>query len=572
MVAGARGEPKRASHRTVADKNRQAPAGAIELRGKRRQPGSPPPLPGLLPFIVGFPVAWSPRLPSPPASLRTPLRGIFAPGKGLANKGRMTTTFIHTRRLRSLDSSSDSSSDHWMTSFLHLPSSTSSVSVRGDGGEGSGKQIPGNCRPGKMKNLRKFHHILAAGASMLVFAVGGNALKAQSAREAIATFQHDGSNDGLGITYGLGPDGPEVIGDGKQLLTWYGNTVKISPITGGNAIATFQHKHRVFGAKVISDGERLLTWNDAGLVKIWPIAGGEAITTFQQNDIRGVKVIDDGKQLLTWSDVGEVLISPINGGMVTVSFHHDDSEDSLDVGATVINGGKQLLTWGDDLTAKIWLISGGKAVATFRHDTAILGPKVIGGGRQLLTWMAEDGIVEISPIGGGKPTVTFENKTFKEEDFFLLDAEVINEGKNLLAVNMMGTVKIWPITGGEAITTIKVEGGLAGAKVIGGGEQLLTLGYGGTVQIWPISGGEAIASFKHKDIVGGAEVINEGKQLLTWSRDSTVKIWPITGGGAIATFHHEGPLYGAKVINGGKQLLTWSRDKIAKVWDISDIQ
>src|SRR5262249_9842577 len=89
-----------------------------------------------------------------------------------------------------------------------------------------------------------------------------------------------------------------------------------------------------------------------------------------------------------------------------------------------------------------------------------------------------------------------------------------------------------------------------------------------TAKLWDVTTGQELATLKgHAGTVGSVAFSPDGKRLATGSGDSTVKIWDMTTGRDITTLKgHKGAVYSAVFSPDGKNLVSGSQDKTAQFW------
>jgi WD40 repeat protein len=101
------------------------------------------------------------------------------------------------------------------------------------------------------------------------------------------------------------------------------------------------------------------------------------------------------------------------------------------------------------------------------------------------------------------------------------------------------------------------------------GKKLASGSYDKTIKIWDVTTGKVLNTLKgHEGYVLSVGFSPDGKKL-AGSDDNTIKIWDVTTGKVLNTLKgHEGWVYSVGFSPDGKQLASGSEDKTIILWDL----
>jgi WD40 repeat protein len=102
------------------------------------------------------------------------------------------------------------------------------------------------------------------------------------------------------------------------------------------------------------------------------------------------------------------------------------------------------------------------------------------------------------------------------------------------------------------------------------GEKLASGSGDKTIKIWDVTTGKVLNTLKgHEGTVRSVGFSPDGQQLASGSDDNTIKIWDVTTGKVLNTLKgHEGWVYSVGFSPDGKQLASGSEDKTIILWDL----
>jgi WD40 repeat protein len=146
------------------------------------------------------------------------------------------------------------------------------------------------------------------------------------------------------------------------------------------------------------------------------------------------------------------------------------------------------------------------------------------------------------------------------------------DGKKLASGSADKTIKIWDVTTGKVLNTLKGhESSVWSVGFSPDGKKLASGSVDNTIKIWDVTTGKVLNTLKgHESLVWSVGFSPNGKQLVSGSADNTIKIWEVTTGKVLNTLKgHEGWVNSVGFSPDGKKLASGSADKTIILWDLN---
>ena len=110
------------------------------------------------------------------------------------------------------------------------------------------------------------------------------------------------------------------------------------------------------------------------------------------------------------------------------------------------------------------------------------------------------------------------------------------DGKRAIAALKDKTLKVWDLTTGEELFTLKDHSYL----VTPDGKRMISISKDKTLKVWDLTTGEELFTLKDQSYsVKAVAVTADGKRMILVSDDNTITVWDLTTGNVIASFTGE---------------------------------
>ena len=294
--------------------------------------------------------------------------------------------------------------------------------------------------------------------------------------------------------------------DGKTVAATYrDNTVHIWDIAAKKDIQTLKGNPTETKALLFAKGEILVStgkWNKEkkaweGEIKVWDKAGksGKSLKGHSA-PIEYLALSKDGKFLATASEDKTVIIWDLAAGKETQTLKgHTETVNSVSFSPD----GKQAVTTSADKTVRVWDLAGPKEIALFKVEREV-------------------------EIKDAKGKVSKQKELGRE----FTRAVFTSDGKNVIAGNLDGVIKIYDVEGKKELKELKAHEGVWALALSPDGTKLATGGYDQTIKIWNVADGKELKTIKaHLGTVTSISFSPNGESIASGSIDGTVKIWSV---------------------------------------------
>jgi WD40 repeat protein len=159
-----------------------------------------------------------------------------------------------------------------------------------------------------------------------------------------------------------------------------------------------------------------------------------------------------------------------------------------------------------------------------------------------------------------------------ETDNWVRSVSFSGDGKTLASGSRDNTIKLWDVTTGKAIRTLKGHSdSVWSVSFSADGKTLASGSADETIKLWDVTTGKEINTLQgHSYGVNSVSFSADGKTLASGSADETIKLWDVSTGKEIHTLQgHSNPILSVSFSRDGKTLASGSFDKTIKLWDVS---
>jgi WD40 repeat protein/nucleoside phosphorylase len=149
---------------------------------------------------------------------------------------------------------------------------------------------------------------------------------------------------------------------------------------------------------------------------------------------------------------------------------------------------------------------------------------------------------------------------------------VTPDGKRVVSGSHDTTLKVWDLTSGNEVATLRGHAGIVSACVVmADGRRVVSGSSDKTVKVWDLTSGNEVATLQgHAKWVRACAATPDGRCVVSGSDDHTLKVWDLATGHEVATLHgHLGGVLACAVTPDGRRVVSGSDDQTLKVWDLA---
>ncbi|AOW99467.1 hypothetical protein BJP34_08370 [Moorena producens PAL-8-15-08-1] len=297
------------------------------------------------------------------------------------------------------------------------------------------------------------------------------------------------------------------------------------------------------------------------------------------DSVNAVAVTPDGTMVISGSSDHTVKVWNLNTGVEIRTFTGHTSPVNA---VAVTPDGTRVISGGSDHTVRVWNLATGKEIQRFNgHSHPVVAVAVTPNGKEVVS-------VSVANYKSMKAwdLETGEELTIKGHRDFVRTVAITSDNR-LISGGKRGTVKVWDLTNGKMIFTLRhipetlypyflVTYSLMRLYVIAvtlDGKWLIS-GYGhqgrNMITIWNLETKEKAFTLKgHKNSISALAVTPDGKQVIYSCFDNTLKIWDRESEKEIFSFiAHDDLIYDIKITRDGNKIISASQDKTVKVWNL----
>jgi WD40 repeat protein len=164
------------------------------------------------------------------------------------------------------------------------------------------------------------------------------------------------------------------------------------------------------------------------------------------------------------------------------------------------------------------------------------------------------------------------SKTITGHSSYVNTLAISPDGQTLVSGSADKTIKVWNLSTGQEILTLKSHLNPINTVVISPDGQTLVSGSADkTIKIWNLSTGQEVRTLKgHSNPVNSLIISSDWQTLVSGSADKTIKVWNLSTGQEIRTITGNFSYVNTLAISpDGQTLASGSADKIIKIWNLS---
>jgi WD40 repeat protein len=163
-------------------------------------------------------------------------------------------------------------------------------------------------------------------------------------------------------------------------------------------------------------------------------------------------------------------------------------------------------------------------------------------------------------------------KTITGHSSYVNTLAISPDGQTLVSGSADKTIKVWNLSTGQEILTLKSHLNPINTLVLSPDGQTLVSGSADkTIKIWNLSTGQEVRTLQgHSNPVNSLIISSDWQTLVSGSADKTIKVWNLSTGQEIRTLTGNFSYVNTLAISpDGQTLASGSADKIIKIWNLS---
>ena len=307
---------------------------------------------------------------------------------------------------------------------------------------------------------------------------------------------------------------------------------------------------------------RLATTSDGATVDVWRVDDGQRIGQPLHHDQTVVlsQFGPEGRTLLTVARDGAARLWDVDTGQERRRL---DSPPAAVQWAAFASTGDLIAVAGADGTVRLWRGAGSTAIKA--HTDGVTIGAFDGRAERLAT--ASDGrMVAVWDVRTGRPIARLPGHT----DIIVSVQFSPRDPRQLLTASRDGTARLWDLTTGKAVSTIRHLAAVDSAVFSPDGSRILTTYGDRFAALWNAGTMTPVGQpVEHDKKIVSAAFSPEGQRVLTASLDQTARLWGASDGlSLVEPMTLDAPAATAVFTPDGLRAATATYDGTSMVWDV----
>ncbi|MFC1878751.1 AAA family ATPase [Chloroflexota bacterium] len=324
---------------------------------------------------------------------------------------------------------------------------------------------------------------------------------------------------------------------------------------GGPLVRTIQEPTKpITGVAVTPNGQHIISGYMDDTLIMWELASGREVRTFQGH--RRVKVIGlvtergditvmpDGQKVISGSGDTLKIWDLASGRIVNKLKGHTHMISAV----AVTPDGHYIVSGSWDKTLKVWDVASGHEVHTLKgHTDRITAVVVTPDGQHIISGSRDHNLKVWNISAALNAGIVRENGlcsedvcTLKGHTDWITNVTVTPDGQHTISGSLDGTLKVWEVTTGREVRTLKVcDMRLLNEKGIGrlftslpvttDGRYIISGSSDDILKVWEFNTGREVNTLKgHTNRITAVTLTPDGQHIISRSRDHTLKVWNIS--------------------------------------------
>jgi WD40 repeat protein len=348
--------------------------------------------------------------------------------------------------------------------------------------------------------------------------------------------------------------------------------------TGNEVLKLAGHHGAVRDAQFSPSGSTIATAGTDGTLRIWDETTGEQISSYQvhSDTIRSLAFSPDGKHIVTASADGTARVWDVSTGKkVFDDFVHDggimlSADFSPDGNLIVVTGAVKQPNGHGALS--LWDATIGELIVALPYTKWVRNAAFTPDGRQLVAVNA-DGTVRVWNVNDGAEIEEIDS--WEAHDHELSSIAFSRDGHLAVTAGSRGEIYIRDALSGRALHKITGHDGDADSVIAAGfspdGALLVTAGDDHTLRLWDAETGDELHVIgRHTGDIRAAAFSPDGKLIATGSGDTSIILWDAESALAVQTLReHTDTVRSLAFSPDGKLLATAGEDATVRLWEMN---